>query len=833
MFHRPFGFLLPTVLGIGLWITVLGKSPAGQGGPAKLSACDRYGDPLPAGAIARLGTTRLRHQGEVTALAFSPDSKMLASGGKDNLVRLWETATGKEIRQFQGHRDSIISLAFSPDGKLLASTGGSDGTVRLWQVENGKEIRQWRPSREGAWFYLVAFARNGFMLAATESTGAIRIWNIATGRDVGKNFGHPGVMSLAFVPDSKSIVTSGNWDKAVYHWEISSGKLLRRFKANGTTAALSRDGKTIAYQDGRIKLVDLATGKEIGQLAGHSDMVITGLAFSPDCNSLISAGEDMTIRVWNMLTAKTIRVWNTVTAKEIYRIAGVGKLGLALSPDGKILAAIAGCTIRMWEVNTGTEVLAFDGHRDKVQTIALSPDGKTLASVGISNKTVHLWDTASSKEIRRCTGHEDWVISLTFSPNGKILASGGGTRDPTICLWEVTTGKILRQLPANSGGFAPVSMAFSPDGKLLASAGRGFAINLWEVETGKKIRQISFNLDVIAFSPAGKFLASAGPVRLWHAATGNEERQMENSPPRVSTLAFSPDGKTLAGGIRSENDSGFKHVQTIRLWEVASGKERRQFVGDQKETTSLAFSPDGWTLVSGSDDATVRLWEVASGRIRRRFHGHQGKTSMVAFSQNGKTVVSASADTTILIWDTRYPESQAGRDLTPKQLEDIWATLIDYDAEKAYHGITALVSSPRQAVPFIQKRLQPVSQLTLDKIPQLIADLSSDHFGVRNKAMQELGKVTGAAEAALQKARRANPPLEVSRRLNLLLARLDQGILAPELLRGLRAIEILELIGSREALRVIQELARGAPTAHLTQEAQDAWQRLTKRPANH
>jgi WD40 repeat protein len=323
--------------------------------------------------------------------------------------------------------------------------------------------------------------------------------------------------------------------------------LLRRFKANGTTAGLSRDGKTIAYQDGRIKLVDLATGKEIGQLAGHSDMVITGLAFSEDNKSLISAGEDMTIRVWNI-----------ARAKEIYRISGAGNRGLVLSPDGKVLAAIAGCTIRMWEVDTGKELLAFDGHRDKVQTIAMSPDGKTLASVGISDKTVHLWDTASSKEIRRCTGHEDWVVSLTFSPNGKILASGGGTRDPTICLWEVTTGTILRQLPANSGGFAPVSMAFSPDGKLLASAGRGFAIHLWEVETGKKIAQISNNQEVIAFSPAGKFLASAAPLRLWDISTGFQVRRMENSPPRASTLAFSPDGKTLAWGNRSGDGRGSK-----------------------------------------------------------------------------------------------------------------------------------------------------------------------------------------------------------------------------------------------------------------------------------
>jgi hypothetical protein len=166
-------------------------------------------------------------------------------------------------------------------------------------------------------------------------------------------------------------------------------------------------------------------------------------------------------------------------------------------------------------------------------------------------------------------------------------------------------------------------------------------------------------------------------------------------------------------------------------------------------------------------------------------------------------------------------------------LEDIWATLIDDDAKQAFQGITTLVSCPRLAVPFIQKRLQPVSQLTVDRIPQWIADLSNDLFAVRNKAMHELEKMGGAAEPALQKARRANPPLEVSRRLNLLLARLDRGILAPELLRGLRAIEILEHIGSREARRVIQDLARGAPTAHLTQEAKAAWQRLTKRPANH
>src|SRR5260370_32596843 len=143
MIHRPCGFLVLAFLGIGPGASVLGESPAGQGGPAKVPPCDRYGDPLPAGAIARLGTTRLRHQGEVTALAFSPDGKMLASGGKDKLICLWETATGKEIRRFRGHGAPIGSLAFSPDGKFLASAGGPDGTGRLWQVESGRGIRQW------------------------------------------------------------------------------------------------------------------------------------------------------------------------------------------------------------------------------------------------------------------------------------------------------------------------------------------------------------------------------------------------------------------------------------------------------------------------------------------------------------------------------------------------------------------------------------------------------------------------------------------------------------------------------------------------------------------
>jgi WD40 repeat protein len=306
-------------------------------------------------------------------------------------------------------------------------------------------------------------------------------------------------------------------------------------------------------------------------------------------------------------------------------------------------------------------VCTLSGHRHYVFSVAFSPDGKLLAS-GSWDGTIKLWDTATGRELRTLSGYTGYVRSVAFSPDGKILASGSD--DNTIKLWDVATWTELRTLSGHTGGVG--SVAFSPDGRILASGSYDKTIKLWDVATGTELRTLSGHtsgVESVAFSPDGKVLASGtcgkwepyyyggylcdqGEIKLWDVAKGTEIRTLSGHTrtsfsAKVNSVAFSPDGKILASG--SDDD-------TIKLWDVATGREIRTLSGHTWYVESVAFSPDGRILASGSWDETVKLWDVATGKELRTLSGHTWPVSSVAFSPDGKILASGSF-TTIKLWD--------------------------------------------------------------------------------------------------------------------------------------------------------------------------------------
>ncbi len=336
-------------------------------------------------------------------------------------------------------------------------------------------------------------------------------------------------------------------------------------------------------------------------------------------------------------------------------------LTVAISPDGKTLASGGYDTsIILWDLETrqpGGQPLR--GHSDLVRTAAFSPDGRILAS-GSNDKSIILWDVKNRKRIDpSLTGHSDAVLSVAFSPDGKTLASG--SEDGTIILWDVETHKPIGQ-PLSGHSNHVTSLAFSPDGKTLASGSNDKSILLWDVKTRQPIGQpLSGHSDPVlsvAFSPDGKTLASGSYDRtiiLWDAETREPITHLTGHLDSVRSVAFSPDGKMLASG---SND------RTIILWGVESHKlVGLPLRGHANIVNSIAFSPDGKTLVSGSADNTIILWnwsEPTQLLIGQSLSGNNGPVQSLAFSPDGKTLASGIGDGTILLWDaeTRQPIGQ-------------------------------------------------------------------------------------------------------------------------------------------------------------------------------
>ncbi len=562
------------------------------------------------------------------SVAFSPDGKLLATGGADGEVRLWQVADGKKLLTFKGHTSWIWSLAFSPDGDTLAS-GSDDYTVRFWNISTGKCCQTLQGHTSQVWS--VAFSPEGQTLASSSSDQTIKLWNVSTGECHQTLQGHTSwVRSVSFSPDGQTLA-SGSEDHTVKLWDTNTNQCYKTLQGH-TSQVWS-----VSYGPGYL-------------LAGR------GCTNSPEGQTLASSSSDQTIKLWNVSTGECYQTLQGHTS---------WVRSVSFSPDGQTLVSGSGDhTVKLWDVNTGRCCKTLQGHTSRVWSVAYAPSagyansplgdrlpqgiGHTLAS-GNDDHTVKLWNTSTGECHQTLRGHSNWVCSIAFSPDGQTLASGSS--DHRVKLWNTSTGECRQTLQGHTSRVW--SVAFSPDGQTLASGSDDQTVKLWDTSTGECCQTLQGHSNwvcSIAFSPDGQTLASGSydqTARLWHLSSGECYQALDGHTNWVWTVAFSPDGQTLASGSGDH---------TVKLWNVSNGNCYQTLQGHTSRVWSVAFSPDSQTLASGSSDHTVKLWNASSGECHQTLQGHTNLAWTVAFSPDGQTLASGSQDETIKLWNAKTGE---------------------------------------------------------------------------------------------------------------------------------------------------------------------------------
>ena len=425
-----------------------------------------------------LTRTLVGHTSEVNCCAFSPtDGKYIVSGSSDGM-RLWETATGKEMATLKGHQSEILSCCFSPNGKLIVS-GGSDGTLRLWEMTPFKELTV----LEGSFgpVYCCAFSpTDGKYIVSGSSDGILRLWETATGKEMTTLKGHQRegfygeVLSCAFSPNGV-LVISGSLDDTLIVWDVATGKETQVLEGHTgwiNTCSFSPDGTLIisGSADETIKLWDVTRVEETLTNKGHESGVVD-CAFSPDGKIICSVG-----------LAGAIKLWNADTGKVVFTLQGRLESCCAFSPDGEMIVSGRGNgDIVLWDIATQSELATWKGHLGPVYSCAFSPDGKTIVS-GSADKTLRLWDIATQSELATWRGHNGFVLCCAFSPDGSRVASA--SFDKTTRIWDVRTAKEPITLKGHTREVR--SCAFSPCGRFIVSGGWDKFLRIWEVATEKE-----------------------------------------------------------------------------------------------------------------------------------------------------------------------------------------------------------------------------------------------------------------------------------------------------------------------------------------------------------
>jgi WD40 repeat protein len=837
-------------------LAILGSAAAQ---PAKAPRLDFNGDPLPDGAVARLGTLRFQPHDFARAVLLSPDGTAIVSsveGREHTRVEFLDTATGKSGRQLELARAGSERMQFSGDGKYLLCSEWSG--VKMFDARTGK--LEASLGIEDVGDSAVAVTTEGGWVAAQLRGDArdapVLVWDTKTGKEVATLPGRGAwCKGLAFGPGGKRLLlrsvvptkTEGGGMSygpeskvALACIDVEARNILGEAQTdNVKNVALGPDGETVALETADrkgVRVLHLATGAERCTLpVKHAR-----LAFAPDGKSLLTVDEDRRAALWDAAKGSKIRDLDGALVHEDFRILGISK-------DGKTVAVLDGgwrstATVVIWDATTGKRRDRPPGHDGAVTCLAYAPAGKLLASGGL-DKTVHLWDPTTGRHVRDLAAHKETVTAVAFSPDGKLVAS---SCESGLVRVSDATGKSLGEFAGPEKG--ATALAFSRDGSVLYAGGNAPLVLGWRLTDGKEVVRLNTGQDgaVMAFGGGGALALTANGeirdeltgerLRVWD--TGKKQpvaslpiRDERSDGVGCPAATFSPDGRLLASSQVSEYQGvrPFYGNAMLRLWERASGQPIRTLA--PAVTRVLAFSPDGRFLAGGAPGTSghlrvgygpgIEVWDALTGEKVASLHV---TPNCIAFNPDGRHLATGGRDHTVLTWEAPKPAAPRKGAAPSAAKRDAWWAALAGDAKEAYQAVAQMLDDPDHAVATLKERVQPVRLADADTVARLVKRFDSDAFADREEAQLEIEKFGEGARHLLLKALERDLSPEAQRRVQAALGKTDET--SPATLREHRAIAALEWAGTADARALLRDLAGGTPRARLTTEAAAALKRL-------